>query len=62
MDGGCIFEIQTVGQYMRVTAVDLATGTEVTVFGPASPLSLEPLKRQAARKLERALKRSDSQG
>lgn len=58
-EGGYILEVYTVGGYTKVAAVDPATGLEVSVFGPASPLSLEPLKRQAVRKLENALKKQD---
>lgn len=61
-DDGYILEIHTIGHYMKVSAIDPASGLEVSVMGPASALSIEPLKRQAVAKLVKALKRNDSQG
>jgi hypothetical protein len=45
------------GGFMKVTAVDSATGTEATVFGPASAASREVLTRNAAAKLAYVLKK-----
>jgi len=50
------FEIQQIGQSMKVTAIDPLTLTEATIVGPAS-YSTEMLKRQALRKLEYLLRR-----
>ncbi|WP_412776224.1 DUF6898 family protein [Thalassospira lucentensis] len=48
------FELRQVGTYLRCTAIDGQTGTEVTVAGPVSR-NPEQLKRVAARKLEYVL-------
>lgn len=45
-----LYEIQRAGQWVRVAAIDAATGTEVVLAGPASS-SLHSLKQNAARKL-----------
>lgn len=51
MPGGeVLFEFQRVGSYMKVVAIDPATGDEVSVAGPASG-STELLKRTAINKL-----------
>ncbi len=52
--GEVIIEMRPVGAVVRVAAVDVATGTEVIVFGPASasPRALEEL---AIAKLRRRL-------
>lgn len=52
--GEVIIEMRPVGSVVRVAAVDVATGTEVVVFGPASApqRSLEEL---AVNKLKRRL-------
>ncbi len=49
-----IIEMHPVGSVVRVAAVDVATGTEVVVFGPATtpPCALEEL---AVAKLRRRL-------
>ncbi len=49
-----IFEFVTVGDSVRVAAVDVATGTEVVVFGPVHTAQSD-LQRLAARKLIRRL-------
>ncbi|BAI71643.1 hypothetical protein AZL_010050 [Azospirillum sp. B510] len=49
-DGEVLFEFQRVGSYLKVIAIDAATGVEVTVAGPATG-SLELLKRTAINKL-----------
>ncbi|NIZ02208.1 DUF6898 family protein [Thalassospira lucentensis] len=48
------FELRQVGSYLRCTAIDGKTGTEVTVAGPVSR-NPEQLKRVAAQKLEYVL-------
>jgi hypothetical protein len=52
--GEVIIEMRPVGSVVRVAAVDVATGTEVVVFGPANtpPRALEEL---AVAKLRRRL-------
>ncbi|HLL27395.1 MAG TPA: serine hydroxymethyltransferase [Xanthobacteraceae bacterium] len=52
--GEVIIEMRPVGAAVRVAAVDVATGTEVVVFGPATtpPRALEEL---AVAKLKRKL-------
>lgn len=52
--GEVIIEMRPVGSVVRVAAVDVATGTEVVVFGPANAphRSLEEL---AMNKLRRRL-------
>ena len=55
-DREVLFEMTRVGSYMKVVAVDAATGTEVTISGPASA-PVEALKRQAVNRLLFVLKR-----
>lgn len=52
--GEVIIEMRPVGAVVRVAAIDVATGTEVIVFGPstAPPRALEEL---AVAKLKRRL-------
>jgi len=52
--GEVYIEFQQVGQAMRVTAIDAASGQEVVVMGPASATQTD-LKRVAIRKLQRKL-------
>ncbi len=52
--GEIYLEFRPVGQQVKVTAIDAATGIEVSVFGPASTFQ-EDLKRLAVRKLQRRL-------
>lgn len=54
--GEVLFEFQRVGSYMKVVAIDPATGTEVSVAGPATG-STELLKRTALNKLQFVLNR-----
>lgn len=49
-----IFEFMTLGQSVRVAAVDVATGEEVVISGPAGAAQSD-LERVAARKLARRL-------
>lgn len=55
-DGEVFFEFQRVGSYMKVSAIDGATGTEVSVAGPATG-SRELLKRTALNKLRYVMAR-----
>ena len=52
--GEIYIEFRPVGHQVKVTAIDAATGVEVSTFGPASA-SPEDLKRVAVRKLQRRL-------
>lgn len=58
MSGGgeVFFEFQRIGMYMKVSAIDSATGTEVSVAGPANG-SRELLKRTALAKLRFVMER-----
>jgi hypothetical protein len=49
-----IFEYRTVGAFLRIAAVDVATGEEVVVSGPVRT-SQHDLERIALRKLARRL-------
>jgi len=49
-DGEVFFEYQRIGMYLKISAIDGATGTEVSVAGPANG-SRELLKRTALAKL-----------
>ena len=51
-----IFEIQAIGQYVKITAMDTATMTEIVMQGPVTA-SEAVLKANAARKLEYVLKK-----
>ncbi|EFO30365.1 conserved hypothetical protein [Roseibium sp. TrichSKD4] len=52
--GSVYLEYYPVGQQIKVSAIDAATGVEVSVFGPKSA-SQEDLKQLAIRKLTRRL-------
>jgi hypothetical protein len=52
--GEVIIEMRPVGAVVRVAAVDVATGTEVIVFGP-STASQRALEELAVNKLKRRL-------
>jgi hypothetical protein len=52
--GEVIIEMRPVGAVVRVAAVDVATGTEVIVFGPATA-SQRALEELAVAKLRRRL-------
>ncbi len=54
--GDVIIEFYQVGAYVKVTAVDTATYTEVSIVGDPAR-SEEALKRAAVRKLEYVLER-----
>ncbi len=49
-----IFEITQIGASARVAAIDVATGLEVVVIGPANAMRAD-LEALALKKLERAL-------
>lgn len=52
--GEVIIEMRPVGSVVRVAAVDVASGTEVVVFGPATTPS-RALEELAVAKLKRRL-------
>ncbi|WP_299471765.1 serine hydroxymethyltransferase [uncultured Roseibium sp.] len=52
--GEIYLEFHPIGQQVKVTAIDAATGIEVSTFGPAS-VSEEDLKRVVVRKLKRRI-------
>ncbi len=49
-----IFEFIRMGGSVKVAAIDVASGTEVSIIGPANAMEMD-LKRLAAAKLERML-------
>jgi len=58
---GVIFEFVTVGSYVKVSAIDTGTGTEVSIVG--SPASGEAmLRRTALRKLQYVLEKKRTGG
>lgn len=57
--GPVIFESTRIGTYMKVTAVHEASGTEVSVLGPASATGQSALRGLALRKLEYVLSRRE---
>ena len=58
---GVIFEFIAIGAYVKVSAVDTRTGTEVSIVG--DPRRGEAaLRRVAMRKLERALEKDRAAG
>ena len=59
--GDVIIEFYQVGAYVKVTAVDTVTYTEVSIVG-APARSEDALKRAAVRKLEYVLKRDRKAG
>lgn len=59
---GYLIEFVTLGNTVKVNAVDPATGTEVSIIGPVTASTAE-LSRIAAQKLHRALAHhSDDRG
>jgi hypothetical protein len=52
--GEVIIEMRPVGSVVRVAAIDVATGTEVVVFGPATAPQ-RALEELAVNKLKRRL-------
>ena len=59
--GEIYIEYKQVGQAMKVIAVDAATGTEVTIMGPASAAQTD-LQRIAVRKLQAQLEKDSGKG
>jgi len=57
LDRRILFEIIRLGAYLKVSAIDPQTLTEVSVIGPAKAESVEAMKRIALRKLQRAIER-----
>jgi len=55
-DREVLFELTRIGNAVKVTAVDAATGVEASIVG-APGMGEEALKRNALRKLEYVLKR-----
>ena len=57
-DGGreVLIEITTVGAYAKVAAIDAATGTEISITGPANA-DRATLEAAAVQKLEFVLKK-----
>jgi hypothetical protein len=53
--GEVYFEFTVIGRYMKVSAIDAATGTEVSITGPATA-SQADLQRLALQKLMTRLK------
>jgi hypothetical protein len=59
-DGGSrevIFEFTPIGGSVKVTAIDVASGVEVSVVGPAGPASHRELERIALQKLQHRMER-----
>lgn len=56
-DPEVLLEFQRIGSYMKAIAIDAATGTEVSVVGPATG-SRELLTRTAVAKLRYVLERN----
>jgi hypothetical protein len=54
-----LFELTRIGNAVKVTAVDAATGVEASIVG-APTMGEEMLKRNALRKLDYVLKRRDA--
>ena len=59
--GEIYIEYIQVGQTMKVTAVDAATGTEVVIMGPVSATQSQ-LQKVAVQKLQMQLKKAESEG
>ena len=58
--GEVYIEYKQVGQTMKVTAVDAATGLEVVIMGPASAAQTH-LQKVAVEKLKAQLKKAESE-
>jgi hypothetical protein len=56
-----LIEIVTIGAYAKVTAIDAATGTEVSMTGPADADRLT-LESAAIRKLQFVLNKQNATG
>jgi hypothetical protein len=60
-EGGVIFEFRRVGAVVKASAIDVATGVEVSIAAPASA-DEATLRGAARRKLEWALRRRAAGG
>ncbi|MHA1524638.1 MAG: DUF6898 family protein [Alphaproteobacteria bacterium] len=58
VEGEVYIEFHSVGNVVKVSAVDAATGTEVSIMGPANT-ARAILERNALRKLAYVLKRKE---
>jgi hypothetical protein len=58
---GVIFEFISIGSYVKVSAVDTRTGTEVSIVGDPRRGEVA-LRRIALRKLENAMRKSGDKG
>lgn len=58
--GEIYLEFHPIGQQVKVTAIDAATGIEVSTFGPASAAQTD-LRRIAVRKLQRRIEQVAAQ-
>jgi len=58
--GGVIYELIPKGAYVKVSAIDEATGVEVSIVGDARVTQAD-LERIALRKLDRALDQKSEQ-
>lgn len=56
---GVIFEFISIGSYVKVSAIDTRSGTEVSIVGDPRRGEVA-LRRVAMRKLEKALEKKDS--
>ena len=56
-----LIEIVTVGTFAKVSAIDSATGIEVSITGPANA-ARESLEAAAVAKLEYVMKKQDADG
>ncbi|UYN99957.1 MAG: serine hydroxymethyltransferase [Devosia sp.] len=59
MPGDVLFEFVQIGQQMRVSAIDEATGVEVVVITPLNATRLQ-MQRVAMAKLKRKLEQDDT--
>lgn len=56
-----LYEVRRVGNAVKVSALDAASGTEISIVGPAGA-SMADLKRAALRRLEYVLAKSRESG
>ncbi len=56
-----LFEMRRIGAYVKVSAIDAATGTEISIVGDAAAGELR-LKQTALRKLEYVLNKNAKSG
>lgn len=60
IDREVIFELHRVGDLLKISAIDVVTGVEVSTFGPAS-YGADGLKNIATKKLLRKLEGTDDE-